>query len=75
MYYVPTIVLLQSTALLLLYMASPSTSDDSATYPTLSSWGWKSLDELNKQLEPLGLYLNWAGNRVVQSSQRFSRAA
>lgn len=39
-------------------MTSPSKSPDSVLYPTLLSWGWKSLDELNQQLEPLSLYVN-----------------
>jgi hypothetical protein len=60
MYYVPIIALLHSTAMLYTFcnMASPSTPKDSVLYPTLSSGDWESLDELNKQLKPLGLYLN-----------------
>jgi hypothetical protein len=41
-----------------LHMASLSEPDHSVLYPTLFQLGWKSLEELNKKLEPLSLYLN-----------------
>jgi hypothetical protein len=39
-------------------MASSSKTNELVPYPDLPPRGWKSLEELNKQLEPLGLYLN-----------------
>jgi hypothetical protein len=55
----------QSTRRRYALMTFSSKPPDSVWYPTLLSWGWQSLDELNQQLEPLNFYLDFSEPAIL----------